>query len=577
MRLNLRLLRRFWPYLWRRKRVLFIDLFCAALTTACEIVLPLIVRRITNAAVADVTALTGKMIFLTGGVYLLLRLMDAAASYFMASHGHYMGAQIETDMRNDMFAHLQGLSFSFYDNTKIGQLMSRLTNDLFDVTEFAHHFPEELCITTIKILACFVIFVRMNPLMALLVFAIVPLMFFVTQFSRKRMKRTFQDSRRQVGEINSLAEDSLSGIRVVKSFGNEEEENQKFRKSNARFFGFKRRGYTYMAQYQTITRLFDGLMYLTAVCFGAWLLRGKTITVGDFSLVLLMVSTLLGSVRRIIEFSEQFNRGITGIERFAEVMDELTETQHTEGNAELNTVRGEITFAGVSFVYPGTERYVLRDFNLTIRPGESVALVGPSGGGKTTLCNLIPRFYDVTEGAVRIDGNDIRELSLQSLRRCIGVVQQDVYLFAGTVRENIAYGTPGAGDAAIREAAELAGAAEFIEALPEGYDTYVGERGVKLSGGQKQRISIARVFLRNPPILLLDEATSALDNESERLVQASLERLAKGRTTLTIAHRLTTIRAAKQIVVLTEEGVAESGTHAELLASGGLYAQMWNM
>ncbi|MDR1927382.1 MAG: ABC transporter ATP-binding protein/permease [Oscillospiraceae bacterium] len=576
LKTNLRLLRRFWPYLLQQRRVLLADLFCAALTTACEIALPLFVRKITNAAVSDIASLTLRTILLTGCAYFLLRCVDGAASYYKAAQGHFMGAKIETEMRNDLFAHLQGLSFSYYDNTRIGQLMSRLTNDLFDVTEFAHHFPEELCVTSIKILACLVIFAQMNRVMAAVVFTIVPLMFLVTRYSRRRMKRAFLDSRRQVGEINSLAEDSLLGIRVVKSFGSEGEESGKFRRSNARFFGFKRRGYAYMAQYQTLSRMFDGFLYLAAVCFGAWLLRKGQMRVGDFSLTLLMVSTLLDSVRRIIEFSEQFNRGITGIERFAEIMDELTETQCAQGDRELTQVRGEITFDRVSFVYPGTDRYVLRDFSLRIAPGESVALVGPSGGGKTTLCNLVPRFYDVTQGSLRIDGQDVRSLTLASLRRNIGVVQQDIYLFSGSVRENIAYGAGQATEEEIREAARLAYAEEFIEKLPQGYDTYVGERGVKLSGGQKQRISIARVFLKNPPILLLDEATSALDNESERLVQASLERLAQGRTTITVAHRLTTIRHAEQIVVLTEDGAAECGTHEALLDANGIYSTMWN-
>ena len=571
------LMRRFWPYLWKRRGILLFDLGCTLFCSVSQIVLPLFVRQITDKAVGDPASLTMRFILLTGGAYLALRLVEAVADYFRLTQGHYMGARIETDMRNDLFGHLQGLSFSYYDNTKIGQLMSRLTTDLFDVTEFAHHTPENILLAAVKLTACMALFARMNLWLALVIAVLTPMMFVITSRARKRMKEAFRQQRSQIGELNAMAEDSLLGIRVVKSFASEETENQKFRRGNANFFGLKKRGYQYMAQRHAITGICDGLMYLAAVCIGAWLLREARISVGDFSLVLLLVSTLLGSIREIIQFSEQFNRGVTGLERFAEVMDELTETEKADGAVELEQVRGEIAFDNVTFTYAGTERPVLKEFSLTIPPGESVALVGPSGGGKTTVCNLVPRFYDAAQGAITVDGHNVRDLTLQSLRRNIGVVQQDVYLFSGSVRENIAYGMEKeAADEEIRRAAQLAGADEFIQKLPEGYDTYVGERGVKLSGGQKQRVSIARVFLRNPPILILDEATSSLDNESERLVQESLERLAKGRTTITIAHRLTTIRNAGQIVVLTEDGVAERGSHEDLLMAEGLYAYMWN-
>jgi len=573
---NMGLLRRFWPYLWKRRGILLFDLVCTLFCSVSQIVLPLFVRQITDRAVSDAASLTVRFILLTGGAYLALRLVEAVADYFRLTQGHYMGARIETDMRNDLFGHLQGLSFSYYDNTKVGQLMSRLTTDLFDVTEFAHHTPENILLAAVKLTACMVLFAGMNLWLALAVAVLTPLMFLITGRARKRMKEAFRQQRSQIGELNATAEDSLLGIRVVKSFANEETERQKFKGGNAHFYTLKKRGYQYMAQRHAITGICDGMMYLAAVSIGAWLLREGSISVGDFSLVLLLVSTLLGSIREIVQFSEQFNRGVTGLERFSEIMDELTETEKADGTVELAQVRGEIVFDNVSFVYHGAERPVLNGFSLTIPPGESVALVGPSGGGKTTLCNLVPRFYDVTAGAIYIDGHDIGTLTLQSLRRSIGVVQQDVYLFSGSVRENIAYGMEEAGDEEIRRAAALAGADEFIQKLPEGYDTYVGERGVKLSGGQKQRISIARVFLRNPPILILDEATSSLDNESERLVQQSLERLAKGRTTITIAHRLTTIQNAGQIVVLTEDGVAERGSHGDLLKAEGLYAYMWN-
>ena len=575
-RQNVKLLRRFWPYLWKRRGVLSFDMCCTLFCSVSQIVLPMIVRRITDNAVTDAASLTVRFILTVGAAYLALRLVEALADYFRLTQGHYMGARIETDMRNDLFAHLQGLSFSFYDNTKIGQLMSRLTTDLFDVTEFAHHTPENILMAAVKLTVCMVMFAYMSWWLALAVALLTPLMFFVTSRARKRMKEAFREQRSQIGELNAMAEDSLLGIRVVKSFANEETENQKFQSGNTRFFGLKKRGYQYMAQRHAITGICDGMMYLAAVCLGAWLLRDGRITVGAFTQELMLVSTLLGSIREIIQFSEQYNRGVTGLERFAEVMDELTETEKADGTVELDDVRGEIVFDNVSFVYSGTDRPVLKNFSLTIPPGESVALVGPSGGGKTTLCNLVPRFYDPCEGSISIDGRDVRALTLDSLRRNIGVVQQDVYLFSGSVRENIAYGMADAREEEIRRAAALAGADEFIQKLPEGYDTYVGERGVKLSGGQKQRISIARVFLRNPPILILDEATSSLDNESERLVQESLERLAKGRTTITIAHRLTTIQGAGQIVVLTEDGVAERGRHEDLLEAQGLYAYMWN-
>ncbi|MDR1734903.1 MAG: ABC transporter ATP-binding protein/permease [Oscillospiraceae bacterium] len=597
IRKNTALLKRFWPYLWKQKRTLLTDLFCASLTTAAEIVLPLIVRRITNAATGDLALLTPRFILMVGGGYLALRIMDAAANFYMNSRGHFMGTKIETDLRNDLFAHLQDLSFSYFDNSKIGVLMSRLTNDLNDITEFAHHFPEELFITVIKVSACMVIFLRLNVFMALIVFSILPVMFLCTWPARRRQKEQFRAHRAAIGEINAAAENTLLGVRVVKSFNGEEEENEKFRRHNEVFYRVKEKSFTYMGQYHTITRMFDGVMYLAAVCFGAWLLQKGTITAGDFALVLLMVSTLLGSVRRIIEFSEQFQKGTTGIERFAEIMDEVTETAARDGSIELTDVKGEIVLENVSFTYPGTQQPVLQNISLHIKPGQNIALCGPSGGGKTTLCNLIPRFYEPTAGTIAIDGIDIKEITLESLRRNIGVVQQDVYLFSGTIRENIAYGYCEAHDsvdspadayaaafgftstqptdAQIREAARLAGIDAFAESLPDGYDTYVGERGVKLSGGQKQRVSIARVFLKNPPILILDEATSALDNESERLVQKSLELLSENRTTITIAHRLTTIKNADQILVLTEDGFAEHGSHTELLDKGGLYAAMW--
>ncbi len=568
---------RFAPYFKKYKGVLFFDLFCAALTTVCEIVLPLIIRFITDTVINDLAALTVGVILRIGGFYLILRIIDAAANYYMQSVGHIMGARIETDMRRDLFDHLQNLSHAYYNTTKIGQIMARVTSDLFDVTEFAHHCPEEFFIAFVKIAASFCILGFTNIWLTLLIFAILPIMLVCSMYFNKKMRRAFKESRNQLGELNARVEDSLLGIRVVKSFANEDMEREKFRQGNHLFLDIKRKMYRYMAGFQTSTRIFDGLMYVVVVVAGALFLIQGAITPGDYVAYLLYVSTLLTAIRRIVEFTEQFQRGMTGIERFIEVMDAPVDIADRPGARTLEKVTGDIRFDHVGFQYLDDGTEVLRDVNLHIKPGQSVALVGPSGGGKSTLCNLIPRFYDVTEGAVRIDGQDVRDFTLHSLRSHIGMVQQEVYLFSGSIRDNIAYGRPGATDQEIIEAAKQAGAHEFIQNLSEGYDTYVGERGVRLSGGQKQRISIARVFLKNPPILILDEATSALDNESERVVQASLEKLAKGRTTLTIAHRLTTIRGADVIWVLTGKGIEEQGTHAELMAKGGIYSGLYRM
>ncbi len=557
--------------------MMYIDLFCASLTTAGEIVLPLIVRRITNAGVASDGSLTLKLIIETVLLYLLMRVIDALANYYMATQGHFMGTKIETDMRNDLFSHLQNLSFSYYDNTKIGQLMSRLTSDLFDITEFAHHMPEEILITLIKIVACFAIFASMNIWLALIVFAAMPFMFIFTKKSRVKMKEAFKESRFRVGEINAQAEDSLLGIRVVKSFANEDIERKKFADNAHIYYDVKTKSYRYMGKFHTTVRLFDGVMYIISVGVGAFFMSRGLTTAGDFTASLLMVTTLVGSVRRLIEFSEQFNRGITGIDRFSEVMDVAAEAGSDGSGKDMTDVRGDIEFRDVSFKYEGTDKYVFEHLDLTVESGKTVAVVGPSGAGKTTICNLIPRFYMYTSGEIFLDGNDINTLSLRSLRNAIGVVQQDVYLFSGSVRDNICYGKTDATDEEIKEAARLAGADEFISELADGYDTYIGERGIKLSGGQKQRISIARVFLKNPPVLILDEATSSLDNESERLVQQSLDELAKGRTTLVIAHRLTTIKNADKILVLTEDGVVEQGTHKELIEKGGVYSELYSL
>jgi len=572
-----KLIKIFLPYYKKYKYVLIADLFCAALTTVCELVLPMIVREITDNATKDLALLTAGFILKCTVFYLILRIIDTIANYYMATVGHIMGAKIETDMRHDFFSHLQKLSFSYYDDAKVGTLMSRITNDLFDVTEFAHHCPEEFFIAGIKIICSFIILSTINLPLTIVMFAALPPMVVILAFFQRRMKSGFRESRKQIGELNSQVEDSLLGIHVVKSFAKEEYEQHKFDNGNKKFLKVKSKVYNYMGGFQSCTRLFDGVMYILVVAVGAFFLKGGQINVGDYAAYLLFVSTLMTSVRRIVEFSEQFQRGMTGIERFNEILEiepEITDPPKAEN---LTNVKGEISFNNVSFHYNGDSRDVLSHLSLTVKPGESVALVGPSGGGKTTLCSLIPRFYETTSGDILIDGKNIKDVTLRSLRENIGTVAQDVYLFSGSIRENITYGKEDATEEEIIAAAKLAGADEFIKELPDGYDSYVGERGVKLSGGQKQRISIARVFLKNPPILILDEATSALDNESEKLVQKSLERLAKGRTTFTIAHRLTTIKNADRILVLTDKGIEESGNHKELLEKGGIYSELYKM
>ena len=571
------LIRRFLPYFKKYRGMLVFDLVCAALTTVCDLVLPLIVRNITDLAANDLTALTVGYVLRVGGVYVLLRVVDALANFYMASRGHIMGPYIERDMRNDLFAHLQKLGFAYYSNAKVGQIMARITSDLFEVTEFAHHCPEEFFIAGIKIIIPFVILMGTSPALTLIIFAMLPLMLVCTRYFNKRMRAVYRESRHQVGEINAQVEDSLLGIRVVKSFANEPVEIEKFHRGNDEFVRINRRKYLYMGGFNTSTRVFDGLMYILVVVLGALFIIHGSITASDYMAYLLYVNTLLTSIRRIVEFMEQFQRGMTGIERFCEIMDEQPDIQDAPDAVELKNVRGDVTFDHVSFHYSDNDKNVLADINFEVRAGERVALVGPSGGGKTTLCNLIPRFYNVSGGRILIDGQDITRLTQHSLRENIGMVQQDVYMFSGTIADNIAYGLPGATAEKVIEAARLAGAHDFITQLPDGYGTFVGERGVKLSGGQKQRISIARVFLKNPPILILDEATSALDNESERLVQQSLEKLSEGRTTFTIAHRLTTIRNATTIWVLTENGIVEKGTHQELLELGGIYAHLYQM
>lgn len=571
------LLHRFIPYYRPYFPVLVKDLACAALTTVCEMVLPLIIRYITNTGMENLAALTTGLILRLSLLYFVLRIIDSCANYYMAYTGHVMGTHIETDMRRAAYRHLQKLSNTYYNNTKIGQIMGRITNDLFDVTEFAHHCPEEFFIAGIKILVSFLILAQTSLALTVIIFCCIPVMLVVCTGLNSRMKAAFRRQRQQIGELNARIEDSLLGHKVVKAFTNEEREEEKFEADNQEFFRLKKLGYRYMGAFQTTTRSFDGLMYLTVILAGGLFLVYGRIAPGDLVAYTMYVSTLIATIRRIIEFAEQFQRGMTGIERFLQIMDADIEIFDEPGAIPLENVKGDIRFEHVTFEYADDHNEVFRDLNLEIRPGERAAIVGPSGGGKTTLCNLIPRFYDVTEGKILLDGKDIKGYTLKSLRANIGIVQQEVYLFSGTVYDNILYGRLDASREEVIAAAKEAGAHEFIMNLKDGYDTYIGERGVKLSGGQKQRISIARVFLKNPPVLILDEATSALDNESEFAVAQSLQRLSEGRTTLTIAHRLSSIRNSDRILVLTEQGIEEEGTHEELLERGGIYYRLYHM
>ena len=570
------LLKRFSPYLFRYKGMLIFDLFCASLTTVCDIVLPRIMHFLTDSAMNDPSVLTVNRILQLAGIYIVLRLTDAIAYYYMSSRGHIMGVYIETDMRSDAFSHLERLSDNFFANNKIGQIMSRISNDLFDITEFSHHFPEEMFIALIKIVVSFAILCRANVLLTVIIFACLPIMVIVSIKLNHRFRVATKAQRVQIGELNSRVEDSLLGNKVVKAFGAEDHELDKFDQGNQKFKEIKISRYYAMANYNMSTRLFDGLMYSVTILAGGMFLIYEKITAADLVAYILYVQSLIATIRRIVEFAEQFQSGITGIERFFEMLDSPIDIMDKENAAVLKVTEGEIRFDDVTFEYPDDGNRVLEHLNLTVKPGENLALVGESGGGKTTLASLIPRFYDVSAGSILIDGQNITDVTLKSLRDNIGIVQQDVYLFSGTVYDNIAYGDFSATPEQIREAARLAGADEFISELKDGYNSYVGERGVKLSGGQKQRIAIARVFLKNPKILLLDEATSALDTESELLIERSLKELSVGRTTLTIAHRLSTIKNSDRIIVLGRNGIEEEGTHDQLLANRKTYYRLWN-
>lgn len=566
----------FFPYFKKHKAVLALDLFCALLTTGCEIVLPMIIREITSVATTDLSKLTWELILSLAALYGALKLIDMAAGYYMIYIGHGMGVKIEKDMREDMFAHLLTAPFSYFDKTKVGQLMSRITTDLFDIAEFSHHCPEEFFIAGIKIIASFSILASINLTLTVATFVAIPLIFFGSIYFRRKMRSAFKERRIIAGDVNAQTETTLLGIRVVKSFANEEIEKEKFNNESTKLSLVQRDSYKYMARLNSVTRLFDGLMYVIMITLGGFFLIKGRITAADMTAYLLYIGMLIAAIKRIVEFTEQFEKGMTGIERFAEIIEVPSEFGYGEGEVP-ETVRGEIQFNDVSFSYEKEKGDVLADISIKIKEGENIAVVGPSGSGKTTLCSLVSRFYEPHQGQILLDGKDIREYSLEGLRNAIGVVQQDVYLFSGSVLENILYGKKDGTRQEAVEAAKKAGAHEFIQSLPEGYDTYVGERGVMLSGGQKQRISIARVFIKNPPVLVLDEATSALDNESELYIKKSLAELTKGRTTFTIAHRLSTVRNAARIIVLTEKGIEQQGTHEELLNQDGVYRRLYEM
>ena len=570
-------LKKMFSYYKPYRGIFFADMFFATLSAAVALTIPLVVRYVTSTLIYKTTAeIVHQIVFIAIGLLLLL-VVDCYSRFFIGNYGHVMGAKMEYDMRAELFAHLQKLSFSFYDDAKVGQLMSRVTSDLFDITELLHHGPENIILSLLKIAGALIILLNINGWLALAAFIVLPFMFWFALVLNKRMRAAFKSNRVKIAAINEQIEDNLSGIRVVKSFANEDIENEKFKIGNDGFLAAKKNSYHFMGIFQSGVGVFSTLIQVNVIIAGAILIAYSKINISDLITFLLYINVFTDPIRTLVDFTEQFQNGYTGFERFREIMDIEPDIKDSENAVELKNVKGEIEFQDVSFKYNDGAEEVLNDINLTVPAGAYMALVGSSGAGKTTLCSLIPRFYDVTEGTIRIDGKDIRDVTLSSLRNHIGMVQQDVYLFAGTIFENIAYGKPGASREEVIEAAKNANAHEFIMSFPDGYDTDIGQRGIKLSGGQKQRLSIARVFLKNPPILIFDEATSALDNESEKVVQESLEKLAKNRTTFVIAHRLTTIQNAEKILVLTEEGIAESGSHEELLAKGGIYEKLYHM
>ena len=570
-------IKRFIDYYAPYKAVFFIDLICAAAISIIDLAYPQILRTMTNTLFTrDSQAILSALPLIAAGLFVMY-IVQSLCKYYVSYQGHMMGANMERDMRQQLFDHYEKLSFSYYSRNNSGQMMSKLVSDLFDIAEFAHHGPENLFISLVKIIGSFVFLFLINWRLALPLVVLVLCMFFFTVRQNTRMQETFMENRRKIGDVNSSLQDTLAGIRVVQSFANEDIEREKFRRSNQAFLRSKKDNYNCMGNFMAWNLFFQGMMYLVTLVFGGWLIAKGLMEPVDLAMYALYIGIFINPIQILVELIEMMQKGLSGFRRFLEVMDTAPEIKDPPDARELTDVKGRVCYEDVSFHYSDDDTPVLSHVSFEIPAGRSIALVGPSGSGKTTICSLLPRFYDVTGGRITIDGKDVRTLSLKSLRSQIGMVQQDVYLFSGTIRDNIAYGRPGASMDEIIEAARRANIHDFISELPDGYDTFVGERGARLSGGQKQRISIARVFLKNPPILILDEATSALDNESERWIQQSLEELSRDRTTITIAHRLSTIRNADEIIVITEDGIAERGTHESLLAKGGIYAHYYNL
>ena len=570
-------LKKFISYYRPYRAVFYFDLFCAAVISVVDLAYPQLLRSLTK------TLFTGNKSAILGALpwlFLILLIMytiQSLCKYYVTCQGHIMGAKMERDMRKQLFEHYEKLSFSYYSSHNSGQMMSKLVSDLFDISELAHHGPENLFISLVKIIGSFVFLFLINQKLALPLLLLVILMILFSIRQNKKMQQTFLENRIRIGDINASLQDTLSGIRVVQSFANEDTELHKFNHSNEAFLESKKDNYRCMGTFMSSNLFFQGMMYLTTLIYGGYLIAMGQMQAADLAMYALYIGIFISPIQILVELVEMLQKGLSGFRRYLEVVETEPEIQDKEGAIDLENVKGDVCYDNVSFHYSDDNKTVLSQVSIHIPAGKSVALVGPSGGGKTTICSLLPRFYDVTAGKVTIDGKDVRDLTLKSLRNQIGMVQQDVYLFDGTIRENIAYGKPDATDEEIKEAARRANMDDFIMQLPEQYDTYVGEKGTRLSGGQKQRISIARVFLKNPPILILDEATSALDNESERYIQKSLEELAKNRTTITIAHRLSTIKRSDEIIVITEDGIAERGTHETLLAKNGIYARYYNL
>lgn len=565
-------LKKFIPYYSPYKAVFVLDLICAAMISLIDLAYPQILRTMTKTVFAGKSSAILQVLLPIGVAMLIMYIVQALCKYYVSYQGHMMGANMERDMRQQLFDHYEKLSFSYYDQNNSGQMMSKLVSDLFDISEMAHHGPENLFISLIKIIGSFVFLFVINRWLAIPLLVLVFFMILFSYSQNRRMQATFMDNRQKIGDINSSLQDTLAGIRVVQSFANEEIERDKFRHRNENFLHSKDANYRCMGSFMSGNLFFQGLMYLVTLVFGGWLIAKGQMETADLAMYALYIGIFISPIQILVELTEMMQKGLSGFRRFLAVVETEPDIVDAEDAKPLENVKGTVEYKDVSFHYSDDDTLVLSDVSFRIDAGKSIALVGPSGSGKTTICSLLPRFYDVTGGSIRIDGKDIRSLSLESLRNNIGLVQQDVYLFCGSIKDNISYGKPGASIEEIIDAAKKANIHDFIMSLPDGYDSYVGERGTRLSGGQKQRISIARVFLKNPPILILDEATSALDNESERWIQHSLEELAKNRTTITIAHRLSTIRNADEILVVADTGIAERGTHEELLAANGIYA-----